>query len=235
MGSRYMDGLNGLGSMGRSGSPDYNSFQQQYYQGNPFDGTGSFDAYNGYQHGLPQGQINDFDDFYQNDANHASLPNQMTPAGVKGEASNSFPRNADHGPDMNIQPYDNNVQVSPASQSDGYAAGDNDQSVSTIFTEAQFFDELAKRVKETRIANVKALAEKGEDVDFPATDVERLSYVRKLMDAIKNTTNIVDRPCKNGKPGQAAQRFDRGYYSDRDIELASWKVLVRTCSLTSKD
>lgn len=92
--------------------------------------------------------------------------------------------------------------------------------------EDDFLIAKSKRIKDQRDRKERLKIDEGELVDFPAPGHEQWAHVKKLIEAIKNTRDILDKPCKNGKPAQAAQRLDRGYYPDQDIELLAWEILV---------
>ena len=63
--------------------------------------------------------------------------------------------------------------------------------------------------------------------DLPQTEAEQQLLVRELFDSIIDTSDVLDKPGKNGKPAQAVRRFRSGYYSSKDIELKCWEILVR--------
>ncbi|CZR63404.1 uncharacterized protein PAC_13301 [Phialocephala subalpina] len=94
-----------------------------------------------------------------------------------------------------------------------------------IRDEKDFLTQKNKRIKTQRDRKEKLKIDELEAIDFPSTNHELRIHVKRLVDAIKNTDNILDKPCKNGKPAQAAQRLDRGYYPDEDVELLAWEIL----------
>lgn len=95
-----------------------------------------------------------------------------------------------------------------------------------IRDEKDFLTQKNKRIKTQRDRKEKLKIDELEAIDFPSTNRELRIHVKRLVDAIKNTNDILDKPCKNGKPAQAAQRLDRGYYPDEDVELLAWETLV---------
>jgi hypothetical protein len=57
-------------------------------------------------------------------------------------------------------------------------------------------------------------------------DVSAQYWVGRLFLAFKNIEGIKDKPCKNGKPAQSAQRLSGNYYPDKAVEIACWKIVV---------
>ncbi|KAF8853712.1 hypothetical protein BDZ45DRAFT_66368 [Acephala macrosclerotiorum] len=103
--------------------------------------------------------------------------------------------------------------------------GDGDGLLFQFLEEDDFLAAKNKRIKDQRDRKERLKIDEGEPVDFPAPGREQWVHVKELIEAIKNTRDILDKPCKNGKPAQAAQRLDRGYYPDQDIELLAWEIL----------
>lgn len=69
-------------------------------------------------------------------------------------------------------------------------------------------------------------ARKQIPVDCPTDPKEQQKLVKQLFDAIVNTHQIMDKPCKGGKPAQAVKRIQEGYYPAEAIEMACWNILV---------
>lgn len=70
------------------------------------------------------------------------------------------------------------------------------------------------------------LQRRGEDDTCPTDPAELLNYVGLLVDAFKMTEGVMDKIGKNGKPAQAVQRLQSGFYSDRSLESAAWDLTV---------
>jgi hypothetical protein len=64
----------------------------------------------------------------------------------------------------------------------------------------------------------------------PKDDPGKLYWIGQLFYAFKNTLDIKDKPCKNGKPAQSAQRLGGHYYPDIEIEKVCWKIYVSSFS-----
>jgi hypothetical protein len=92
----------------------------------------------------------------------------------------------------------------------------------TITSEAEYIEELQQRSFRERAA----LIESGAEIDFPEDPAEQQDCVRRLIEAFKNTENIIDKGCKNGRAAQSAQRIAKGYYPDHEIEMACWEIFV---------
>jgi len=65
----------------------------------------------------------------------------------------------------------------------------------------------------------------------PTDDEKKQYWVGRLYDAFKNTININDKNCKNGKPAQSAQRLAGSYYPPKEIEMVCWKIYVSDISV----
>ena len=61
---------------------------------------------------------------------------------------------------------------------------------------------------------------------FPKTNDEKLSWVGRLFEAIKNMDNVTDQPGKDDKLPQAVVRIREGFYEDEHIEKVCWSILV---------
>jgi hypothetical protein len=92
----------------------------------------------------------------------------------------------------------------------------------TIASEADYIKELEERSVRERAV----LIESGAEVDFPEDPAEQRECVQRLVEAFKNTENIIDKGCKNGRAAQSAQRIAKGYYPDYEIEMACWEIFV---------
>jgi len=92
----------------------------------------------------------------------------------------------------------------------------------TIASEADYIKELEERSVRERAA----LIESGAEVDFPEDPAEQRECVQRLVEAFKNTEEIIDKGCKNGRAAQSAQRIANGYYPDHEIEMACWEIFV---------
>lgn len=121
------------------------------------------------------------------------------------------------------------VQEAPV-KADDDPEQDNDLDGLTLRNCEDYLDQVGKRVREQRIVRTRWLADYGDGIDFPTDASEQRAYVKRLMVAMKSTTNVLDKACKNGKPAQAAQRLARGYYPDEEIEMVCWQILVRAVS-----
>lgn len=97
----------------------------------------------------------------------------------------------------------------------------------TITSMAQSRQEAGRRIAEAIESRNRALAREETQIDFPESDDEQLKCVKMLVAAINNTIGIEDKPCRNGRPSQSAQRFSRRYYPAEAIELCAWGILVR--------
>ncbi|KAE8448668.1 hypothetical protein EG329_009094 [Mollisiaceae sp. DMI_Dod_QoI] len=185
----------------------------------PFDGSDH------YQLGMPFAQDQAFGGGYAAHLSGVGAVNHMNAGGMVTHQSTSFVQQASfvNYPTFNAQDNQEDIgklQLKQDNASDGLEDG------LQIRDESHFTQEHRKRIITERNAKVKLLNDKGEDIDFPSTVKEQRAYVKKLMDAMKDTNDILDKPCKNGRPAQAAQRLERGFYSDIDIEMASWEVLL---------
>ena len=109
---------------------------------------------------------------------------------------------------------------------DAHTLADNGNATSTftptIFSEVAYAERVQKRIKDEG----EQLMLEGAQTDYPVTQGEQLLWIQKLYDAFKNVKDIVDKPCKNGKPAQSAQRLGGNYYPPEAIELACWEILV---------
>jgi hypothetical protein len=56
-------------------------------------------------------------------------------------------------------------------------------------------------------------------------------WIGRLFVAFKNVNDIKDKPCKNGKPAQSAQRLGGSYYPDMAIEMVCWRIVVSSVLL----
>lgn len=63
---------------------------------------------------------------------------------------------------------------------------------------------------------------------FPTDSATQHSLVMKLFFAIKNTETTVDKKGKDGKEAQAVLRIRNGYYSDEDLLIRCYELLVST-------
>jgi hypothetical protein len=86
-----------------------------------------------------------------------------------------------------------------------------------INNEGQYNDTKAHRLRAPSGARAS---------DFPETEEEQKKLVRELFESIVDTSDVLDRPGKNGKPAQAVRRFQCGFYSSKLIELKCWEILV---------
>jgi hypothetical protein len=66
----------------------------------------------------------------------------------------------------------------------------------------------------------------GQLSEFPETEEEQRELVKELFESILDTTNVLDKSSKNGKPAQAVRRFCSGFYSDKFIEMKCWEIVV---------
>jgi hypothetical protein len=240
--------------------PDFGGGQQEI---DDFYGIGVDLSSSLVDHTSPAGLDGSFGNLPQ-PAFNSGGPSNFHQLALNGNPSNLL-QPTHNGVGMNLQPYDealagqadghtngaqessthqgvgstDGVRESSARQTDGHAVVINDPVTLTVLNEEQYYTQLGKRVKEHRKRKTRNILEDGNEVDFPATDGEKQALVKKLIVAMKNTTNILDKPCKDGRPGQAAQRFDRGYYPDEHIEMAAWAVMVRSslfkCQDSSRD
>jgi hypothetical protein len=76
------------------------------------------------------------------------------------------------------------------------------------------------RAKPGRASNDGRLSE------FPESEEEQRELVKELFESILDTTNVLDKSSKNGKPAQAVRRFSSGFYSDKFIEMKCWEIVV---------
>ena len=109
------------------------------------------------------------------------------------------------------------------SDSDVDSDGDSAQNTVQVFegiirNEEHYKDTLARRLRRTTLNNQAS--------DLPKTEEEQRAFVKALYESIIDTSDVLDKPSKNGKPAQAVRRFRSGYYSNKDIELKCWEILV---------
>ncbi|KUJ16257.1 uncharacterized protein LY89DRAFT_748795 [Mollisia scopiformis] len=240
----FMPDTHGFDNMHEPGPSDMSPYQQQYYAGNvfhdndPFANQGAFSFANGYHgyHAAPthapgigfghHGPFNsNFGAVNTMKNEHAGPSTGYHDAGFVGG-----PEQMQH-PGTGMASLKENHDEASISNFDGapehdVSQHDVPQAVLKIRDSDDFFAQLRKRIVEQRLKKSKALIDNGDKVDFPETADEQQKYIKKLMVAIKDTSDILDKPCKNGSPAQAAQRLQRGYYPDEDIELACWHVLL---------
>jgi hypothetical protein len=88
-----------------------------------------------------------------------------------------------------------------------------------IPTEAHYFAQsrIHLELKELKKSGVQGAA---------LDDVSKQYWVGRLFLAFKNVEGIKDKPCKNGKPAQSAQRLSGNYYPGKAVEMACWKIVV---------
>lgn len=95
----------------------------------------------------------------------------------------------------------------------------------TILDERQYYQELDKRIRKER---GEALSSGDVVDDSPRDPREQREYIARLFNAIKccDKDVISDKPCKNNRPAQAAQRLLGNYYPDIEVEKACWATFV---------
>jgi hypothetical protein len=91
-----------------------------------------------------------------------------------------------------------------------------------IHNQEHYFMEKESRVQ----ADLHEKKADGVVSGAPESDEMKRYWVGRLFEAFKNTVDIKDKNCKNGKPAQSAQRLASNYYPDKEIEIVCWKILV---------
>lgn len=112
---------------------------------------------------------------------------------------------------------DNNNSDSEDSD-DGVATNANQVFEGVIRSEAHYNETLSRRLRKA------ILSDKASDI--PKTEEDKKALVKQLFESITDTSDVLDKPSKNGKPAQAVRRLHSGYYSNKAIELKCWEILV---------
>jgi hypothetical protein len=109
------------------------------------------------------------------------------------------------------------------SDSDLDSEGDGSRNAVQVFqgvirNEDHYKDTLSRRLRKATLDDQVA--------DLPKTEEEQKELVKALFESIIDTSDVLDKPSKNGKPAQAVRRFRSGYYSSKYIELKCWEIMV---------
>jgi hypothetical protein len=87
-------------------------------------------------------------------------------------------------------------------------------------------DEAHYNIKKDERRNNDTRNKKPGGLGFPMNENDKLDWVRKLFDAIKNMDGVYDQRGKGGKEPQAVVRIKNGFYDDEHIEKVCWSLLV---------
>jgi hypothetical protein len=152
----------------------------------------------------------------------ATYSTYTNPYSVKGSIGPDYHDEDDARGQYAEQPTHDN-HADNKSDSDADSDEENAKNFVQIFeglirNEEHYKDTLARRLRKTALNDQVS--------DLPKTEEEQRALVKELFESIIDTSDVLDKPSKNGKPAQAVRRFRSGHYSNKEIELKCWEILV---------
>ncbi|KAH8809047.1 hypothetical protein F5884DRAFT_753552 [Xylogone sp. PMI_703] len=71
------------------------------------------------------------------------------------------------------------------------------------------------------------------DSGCPTNPSQKRVYINRLFDAMKNTSNVIDKTGKNGAEAVSVRKMREGAWPDQAIEMACWEIFVSPSTYNS--
>lgn len=88
--------------------------------------------------------------------------------------------------------------------------------------EASYLGAIGRRVTHER----ERLTERGAESGCPSSPKQQRVYIDRLIDAMKNTSDVIDKRGKNGGEAISVRKMRDGVWPDAAIEMACWEIFA---------